>query len=213
MGFYELGNGCDSCDTVQSILPNNVNMQMDPNSSMVASMVMPYGTQNNMVKQYNGAIASGYTSQGSNMGYGGMGSNGSTLGGGQQPTQAMVMIPTTTTGITTTTTVPMKQVNSTGTVAVVVPSVNNSNSANNANKTTTTSSVAEGFTDGSGSWDPRKWIVLGLVIFSALSLNECCKYFLNKSLQLNDGSPLYYVAYAGVAVLLTWAVQTYISKN
>jgi hypothetical protein len=58
MGFYELGNGCDSCDTVQSILPNNVNMQMDPNSSMVASMVMPYGTQNNMVKQYNGAIAS-----------------------------------------------------------------------------------------------------------------------------------------------------------
>ena len=207
MGFYELGNGCDSCDTVQAILPNNVNMQMDPNSSMVASMVMPYGTQNNMVKQYNGAVASGYTTQGSNMGYGGMGSNGSTLGGVQQPTQTMVMIPTTTTGATTTTTVPMKQVNSPGPVAVVIPS------ANNVNKTTTSTAATEGFTDGSGSWDPRKWVVLGLVIFSALSLNECCKYFLNKSLQLNDGSPLYYVAYAGVAVLLTWAVQTYISKN
>ena len=73
MGFYELGNGCDTCDTVQSILPNNVNMQMDPNSSLVASMVMPYGTQSNMVKQYNGAIASGYTTQGSNFGGMGMG--------------------------------------------------------------------------------------------------------------------------------------------
>jgi hypothetical protein len=46
-----------------------------------------------------------------------------------------------------------------------------------------------------------------------LAANECCKYFLNKSLQLNDGSPLYYVGYVAVAVLLTWAAETYISKN
>ena len=57
----------------------------------------------------------------------------------------------------------------------------------------------------------KKWIVLGLVIFSALASNECCKYFLNKSLQLNDGSPMYYVAYVGVAVLLTMAANKYAS--
>jgi hypothetical protein len=210
MGFYELGNGCDSCDTVQSILPNNVNMQMDPNSSMVASMVMPYGTQSNMVRQYNGAIASGYTTQGSNFGSMGMGSTGSTMGGGQVATQAMVMVPASTVaapGTTTavTTTGKQVQVAAPGPVAVVVPSGNST--SNNAK--------VEGFSDGgaNGMLDARKWVVLGLVIFSALAANECCKYFLNKSLQLNDGSPLYYVGYVAVAVLLAWAAETYIAKN
>ncbi len=209
MGFYELGNGCDSCDTVQSILPNNVNMQMDPNSSMVASMVMPYGTQSNMVRQYNGAISSGYSTQGSNFGSMGMGSTGSTMGA-TQGTQAMVMVPATAVAapVTTTAVAAGKQVQvaAPGPVAVVVPSAN----------ATATSAKVEGFSDGTGSsgWnDPRKWVVLGLVIFSALAANECCKYFLNKSLQLNDGSPLYYVGYVAVAILLAWAAETYINKN
>jgi len=213
MGFYELGNGCDSCDTVQSILPNNVNMQMDPNSSMVASMVMPYGTQSNMVRQYNGAIASGYSTQGSNFGSMGVGSTGSTMGG-SAATQAMVMVPATTvaapgTTMATTTTGKQVQVAAPGPVAVVVPSTNSAAASNSNNK-------VEGFSDGSsgsGWHDPRKWVVLGLVIFSALAANECCKYFLNKSLQLNDGSPLYYVGYVAVAVLLAWAAETYIAKN
>jgi hypothetical protein len=204
MGFYELGNGCDSCDTVSSVLPNNVNMQMDPNSSMVASMVMPYGTQNNMMKQYNGAIASGYGSQGSNMGMMGNGSTGSTMGAPQQ-TQTMVMVPTTVSNNGQ----QMKQVNSPGQVAVVIPTPNSSTAAssNNNNK-------VEGFTDGTGmmAGNCKLWIVLGLVIFSALAANECCKYFLNKSLQLNDGSPLYYVAYVAVAVLLSFAAYTYATK-
>jgi hypothetical protein len=59
----------------------------------------------------------------------------------------------------------------------------------------------------------NKWIILGLVIFSALASNECCKYFLNKSLQLNDGSPMYYLAYAVVAVLLTFAAYRYFSSS
>jgi hypothetical protein len=59
----------------------------------------------------------------------------------------------------------------------------------------------------------KKWIVLGLVIFTALASNECCKYFLNKSLQLNDGSPMYYVAYAGVAILHTMAANKYANAN
>lgn len=213
MGFYELGNGCDSCDTVQSILPNNVNMQMDPNSSLVASMVMPYGTQSNMVRQYNGAIASGYTTQGSNFGSMGMGSSGSTMGGNGTP-QAMVMVPATTVAAPSTTvattTGKQVQVAAPGSVAVVVPATNSAASTN-TNK-------IEGFSDSttsSSGWmqDSRKWVVLGLVIFAALAANECCKYFLNKSLQLNDGSPLYYVGYVVMAILLAWAAETYIAKN
>lgn len=212
MGFYELGNGCDTCDTVQSILPNNVNMQMDPNSSLVASMVMPYGTQSNMVKQYNGAIASGYSTQGSNFGSMGMGSNGSTMGAGQ----AMVMVPAATVAApvmqtTNNATGKQVQVAAPGSVAVVVPAAGGKAAGASAGADT----KVEGFSDGSDQWhhDPRKWVILGLVVFSALAANECCKYFLNKSLQLNDGSPLYYVGYVAVAILLAWAANTYISKN
>jgi hypothetical protein len=203
MGFYELGNGCDSCETVSAVLPNNVNMQMDPNSSIVASMVMPYGTQNNMTKQYNGAIASGYSTQSNNMGMMGNGSNGSTMGAPQQQ-QQMVMVPAS--AVASTNGQQIKQVNSSGPVAVVVPAPNSASS--NINK-------VEGFTNNvnmSGD-NSKMWIVLGLVIFSALAGNECCKYFLNKSLQLNDGSPLYYVAYVAVAVLLAFAAYTYATKN
>jgi len=209
MGFYELGNGCDSCDTISSVIPNNVNMQMDANSGFVANMAMPYGTQQNTSPQYNNSISSsGYPQQGNNFGMMGGGSNGSTMGGGMavnkpsqnvaaqpamQPNQVVKQV------VTTTTTTP----NMPGTVKV--PLVTNK------------VSNFEGFTDGTsnmsmGMHNDKKWIVLGLVIFSALSLNECCKYFLNKSLQLNDGSPLYYVAYAGVAILLTMAANKYASS-
>ena len=51
MGFYELGNGCDSCDTISSAIPGNVNMQMDQNSALAANMA--YGAQANTVQQYN----------------------------------------------------------------------------------------------------------------------------------------------------------------
>jgi hypothetical protein len=166
-----------------------------------------------MVRQYNGAIASGYSTQGSNFGSMGVGSTGSTMGGGQgatQSTQAMVMVPASTLvaqGTTTTSTAGKQvQVAAPGPVAVVVPSAMSTSTSNNAK--------VEGFSDGtSGMYDTRKWVVLGLVIFSALAANECCKYFLNKSLQLNDGSPLYYVGYVAVAVLLAWAAETYIAKN
>ena len=188
MGFYELGNGCDSCDLVSPLLPNNVNMQMDPNSSMVASMVMPYGAQANTVQQYNGAIASGYATQGTNMGMMGTGSSGSTMGA--QPT-VMVAQPQQV----------VKQVVAPGPAKVVI--------SNNK---------VEGFTNSNGNMggamnNQKMWIVLGLVIFAAIAANECCKYFLNKSLQMNDGSPMYYVAYAVVAGLMAFAVHTYAMKN
>lgn len=186
MGFYELGNGCDSCDLVSPVLPTNVNMQMDPNSSLVASMVMPYGNQANMAKQYNGAIASGYATQGSNMGMMGTGSSGSTMGA--TPTvvvaQPQQMV---------------KQVVAPGPVKIVVPD--------------TKEGFAGSMMNSSGMDNQKMWIVLGMVIFAAIATNECCKYFLNKSLQMNDGSPMYYVAYAVVAGLLAFAVHTYAMKN
>ena len=215
MGFYELGNGCDSCDTISSVVPNNINMQMDSSSGFVANMAMPYGTQQNTIPQYNNSISSsGYPQQGSNFGMMGGGSNGSTMGGGMgggininKPSQTVAIQPTMQPNqvvkqvVTTTTTTP----NVPGTVKVPL---------------VTTNSKFEGFTDGTSDMangmsmnHDKKWIVLGLVIFSALSLNECCKYFLNKSLQLNDGSPMYYVAYAGVAILLTMAANKYATSS
>ena len=199
MGFYELGNGCDSCDTISSIIPNNVNMQMDPNSSMVANMGMG-GMGMNYGAQANTISSAGYAQGGSNMGGMGNGSNGSTMGGmRQQPTQQVVV-----TTMPVATTQPKQVVKQVVTTTTTTPSA-----------APTATHKVEGFTDGSSDSlmsNDKKWIVLGLVIFSALSLNECCKYFLNKSLQLNDGSPMYYVAYAGVAILLTMAANKYASS-
>ena len=206
MGFYELGNGCDSCDTIAPI--NNVNMQSVPSYLSQASMMAPFGTQGSAnVSQYVNATTSGYP-QSSGMGSMGTGSSGSTMG-------------TTSMGATTmTTTVPT-------TIVQTIPNVQVQQSAQKMKQIAASSgpamvmvpaSTVEGFSDGSSSGSgsmmhDKKWIVLGLVIFSALASNECCKYFLNKSLQLNDGSPMYYLAYAIVAVLLTFAAYTYISKN
>ena len=201
MGFYEIGNGCDSCDTISSVVPNNVNMQMDSSSSFVANMAMPYGAQQNATQQqYNNSItSSGYPQQGNNMGMMGNGSNGSTLGAPRQQ-QQVAMQPKQQV---------VKQVVTTTTTTPSAPSVSSTLPAPSS-----TFGKFEGFTDGTDTLmsNEKKWIVLGLVIFSALSLNECCKYFLNKSLQLNDGSPMYYVAYAGVAILLTMAANKYSSN-
>ena len=205
MGFYELSNGCDSCDTIAPI--NNVNMQSVPSYLSQASMMAPFGTQGTAnVSQYTHATTSGYP-QGGGMGSMGTGSSGSTMGTSSMGATTM----TTTVPTTIVQTIPnvqvqqstqkMKQVTAPGPAMVMVPA-----------------STVEGFSDGSSSgsgniMNDKKWIILGLVVFSALASNECCKYFLNKSLQLNDGSPMYYLAYAIVAVLLTFATYTYISKN
>lgn len=195
MGFYELGNGCDSCESVQ-MLPPNVNMAMDGSSSMASGMMMPYNPNSNPMKQYNGAIASGYVTNGTNLGAMGTGSTG--MGLGAQP-PAVKQVTTTV----TTTNVPVA-----GAAATV---------ANNATP------KVEGFANPTASagnaqammmWHKsgKHWVLLGLVVFCALAANECCKYFLNKSIQL-DGSPMYYVGYVAVAVLLAYAAHTYLNNN
>ena len=204
MGFYELGNGCDSCDTISPI--NNVNMQSTPGYLSQASMMAPFGTQGTAnVSQYTHATSSGYPQNGTGMASMGTGSSGSTMGATTMTTTVPTTIVETIPNMQVQQQKPMKQIAaSAGPAMVMVP----------ANK-------VEGFSgsmDGSGSnsggmMNDKKWIVLGLVVLSALASNECCKYFLNKSLQLNDGSPMYYLAYAVVAVLLTFAANTYVNKN
>ena len=202
MGFYELGNGCDSCDTIAPL--NNINMQSTPSYLSQSSMMAPFGTQGTAnVSQYTHATSSGYPQSGA-MGSMGTGSSGSTMGA----TTMTTTVPTTIIQTIPNVQVqqqqkPAKQVTAPGPAMVMVPATNQH----------------EGFTDGmhrsngSGMMNDKKWIILGLVIFSALASNECCKYFLNKSLQLNDGSPMYYLAYAVVAVLVTFATYTYVSKD
>ena len=131
----------------------------------------------------------------------GNGSNGSTMGATQQPTQPKQVVKQVVT--TTTTAQP----------ASTAVKINNSNNANNANNSNNANNI-EGFNNMNDTImsNDKKWIVLGLVIFTALASNECCKYFLNKSLQLNDGSPMYYIAYVGVAILLTMAANKYSSS-
>ena len=205
MGFYELGNGCDSCDTISSVIPGNVNMQMDQNSALAANMA--YGAQANGLQQYNNSVASaGYGQQGNTMGSMGSGSNGSTMGVPQQNQKVQPKVVKQIVTTTTTTSAPILNNNN-------APK-NNNNMNNNSNNNNTND--IEGFTDTMNNNlmnNDKKWIVLGLVIFTALASNECCKYFLNKSLQLNDGSPMYYVAYVGVAILLTMAVNKYANTN
>ena len=216
MGFFELGigNGCDTCEPVNA--PNNVNnvnMYTNNNSSM------PYGTQNNSAAtNYNNSMSSGSGYQGSsNMSSNnGMGNNNLSNQNmvshmGQQTIQTtqptMVMVPATTVSTTTTN-------NGQVVKQVIVPTHTASSSTNATLK-------MEGFTDGNmhnGSnnillSNNKNWVVLGFVVFTALASNECCKYFLNKSLQLNDGSPLYYVAYIIVAMLLTYSSIIYTNKN
>ena len=198
MGFYELGNGCDSCDTIAPI--NNVNMQSTPSYLSQASMMAPFGTQGSAsVNQYTHATSSGYPQNGA-MGSMGTGSSGSTMGATTMTTTVPTTIIQTIPNVQVQQQKPMKQVASPGPATVVIPATH-----------------TEGFSDGtygsSGMMNDKKWIILGLVVFSALASNECCKYFLNKSLQLNDGSPMYYLAYAVVAILVTFATYTYVSKE
>ena len=128
MGFYELGNGCDTCETISSALPTNVNMQMDTNSGLIANMAMPYGAQANTVQQYNNNVSSSGYPQGNNMGAMGNGSNGGSMGVRQQPTQqagANAQPKQIVKQVVTTTTTTPANVN--------VPVNNNNNNNNNHN--------------------------------------------------------------------------------
>ena len=190
MGFYELGNGCDSCDIIPSSHDNVNKAQQDMYSPNMSAS--GYGTQVlQMAKQYNNIVSAGYA-QGNNMGSMGNGSNGSTLGS----TTMTTTVPATT----IVQTIPVQQTQQKQVAApgpgLVMVSTNQKQNHIEGFTSNMNSSIS-----GSTMSDDKRWMLLGLVVFCALASNECCKYFLNKSLQLNDGSPMYYFAYAVVAIL------------
>jgi len=75
--------------------------------------------------------------------------------------------------------------------------------------------VVEKFTDKKSSSNERanNFIVMGIVIVAALACNETVKYYINQSIKFNDGNPLYYVAYAVIAILLGAAVHHFVNQR
>ena len=57
------------------------------------------------------------------------------------------------------------------------------------------------------------FLMVGLAVAAALAFNETAKYHINQAIKFNEGSPMYYVAYAGVMVVLAGVVHHYLSKN
>lgn len=53
----------------------------------------------------------------------------------------------------------------------------------------------------------------GMVILAALAINECARYYINKTIQLDDASPLYFVGYAAVTILFAVCVYMYCQRN
>lgn len=60
--------------------------------------------------------------------------------------------------------------------------------------------TVEGF-ESMGMWtDKRKMVVGVFVILTALAINECMKYYLNKGVQACEGTSYHYLSYAILAV-------------
>lgn len=53
----------------------------------------------------------------------------------------------------------------------------------------------------------------GMVILAALAINECARYYINKTIQLDDASPLYFVGYACITILFAVCVYMYCQRN
>ena len=159
MWFYEIGNGCDSCATLDTPSVQNYN----GNTNGLMSSVPVSGAVNVPVVQTQPVV---------------------------QVQQPQVVQQSTTV---------QPQVE---TPKQVVQSMNNK---------------VNGFTNGPqlniNLPSSMFYLNLALVVLSALAANECIKYFINKSIQVNDGNPLYFVGYAVLAALLAFAVHSYATKS
>lgn len=62
---------------------------------------------------------------------------------------------------------------------------------------------------------PGKMILLnlGVVFLAALSLNECFKYYINRSIQRAEGQPHYYAGYAVLTLVLVFVVHVVSKRN
>lgn len=72
--------------------------------------------------------------------------------------------------------------------------------------------TVEGFESMGIMTDKRKMVVSVFVILTALALNECMKYYLNKGVQACEGTSYHYLSYAILAVLVVVIVY-HLTRN
>jgi len=202
--MFDLGGGCNSCETIGggNSSFNNLNglYNQDNGSAQAANMVVNnsmnsmnngnnYQHQNNNTAQLNAQLA-----QLSNNG-----PNNANNGNNNQQVQV---------------------------VAVPNNVRNNGNNGNNGNQNkavvvaTVANNTRNNGNNAVNSSAPKKHVVLnmsnllllGVTIVAALAVNETARYHINQAIKFNEGSPMYYLGYAIVAVLLVMVVHNYVSK-
>lgn len=171
MGFYEIGNGCDTCATIPQPQAQANNMMTGPSNNI---------SHQNNVNNTNALLATLGQNNVSNT------NNNQNMNTNQNVTQQ----------------VNQQKQQIASVVEQVVKNQNNMvNRANSGNQLNL--NIPSGFL----------LLNIGLVVFSALACNECVKYFINKAIQLDDGSPMYYVGYAIFTMVLAYAVHSYLKRN
>ena len=218
MPFYSIGNGCDSCSTVDPMI-SNINMSMDPGAALVAGLANTGTAYGQQYKQY--LTQSGYSAGGS-ANLTGMGIGTSTMtsctapntmvmNGGGVPVVAVASAPQQPPAVAA------QQQAATAVAAAKVAEASANAAVAAANKTNPP--VVEGFAPLSSNrrGDTKTtvmWMVLAtLVLLVALSVNECLRHFINRALRMEESYPYLFIVYPAVMVLLLIATFTYFRKN
>jgi hypothetical protein len=206
--MFDLGGGCNSCETIGggNSSFNNLNglYNQDNGSAQAANMVVNnsmnsmnngnngnnYQQQNNNTAQLNAQLAQ-LSNNGANNGNNGNNGNNNT-----QQVQ-LVAVPNNNANNTN---------NSNQNKAVVVATVAN-NTRNNGNIAVNNAAPKKPVV-----LNMTNLLLLGVTIMAALAVNETARYHINQAIKFNEGSPMYYLGYSVVAVLLVIVVHNYVSK-
>ena len=205
MSQYDISGGCDSCDSFMNDIPANQVMTMDNGSNMLAQMTMNNNTNSMMNNNVNSN-----SMMNNNV-------NSNSMMNTTSPMNNNMMGGMMNNAINTISAPPVMSNNIATAPQIQMPVqkpqrvMNNSQimPANNNIQPTPVAPVAQ---KRVGLVNPYNLIMLGLVIISSLSWNETVKYHINQAVKFNDGSPMYYVAYAAITILVSIAAYNYISK-
>lgn len=188
--MFDISNGCGSCSTYgMNEVPVNQVMQVDQTSQYLANMVANNVSNGNGMVNNNGAVNNANNRVAI--------SNVATANNNQAVANAAI--------------------------AAANNSNNNGNNvANNVanNKPVVTTAPVEPVVQPTPAkkskgveYGINYFLMVGLAVAAALAFNETAKYHINQAIKFNEGSPMYYIAYTGVMVLLAGVVHHYLSKN